>query len=98
MLATCGSIVGEAPPKPPMWVGEGTIVSIVEIRQGRDGRLVMEKAGHDRYLFGVPAAAVVTLNNCGATLGDLKRDDRVVVAADQDAKAIGILATRPVPQ
>ena len=82
-------------PRPAVQLIEGRIVTVTEIDQGRNGRIVVsEKIGNNRRVLPVPAMARVTLNQNSVTLGELQRDDRVVVAADSYAIATEISAVR----
>lgn len=85
----------DSPPRPTLRAREGLIVSVMEIKQGRNGRLVLsDKGDRKRSLLAVPARAPILLNRSPATLGDLKTGDRAIVATDKYDLVTEIIATR----
>lgn len=88
----CGAIAitslvlmgADSPPRPSVRAREGKVVAIAEIRQGRNGLLVMsDKKETKRQLLRVLAQARIWLNRNSVTLGELKRGDLVTVATDE---------------
>lgn len=68
----------DSPPRPTVRAHEGRVVSIAEIKQGRDGLLVMsDPKGKNRQILRVLAQARISLNRNLVALGDLKGGDRV---------------------
>ena len=95
MLLATALLRADSPPRPAVQAFEGRVVSIVPIKQGRPGRLVIsDKAGKGHRIVGVPASAPVTLNRNSATLSDLDSGDRVAIAADTYGRATEIVALR----
>ena len=99
LLAFVGTLVlllgADSPSRLAVQNVEGRVVSVVDIHQGQNGRIVMsEKASNTRRLLSVPARATVTLNQNAATLGELRKEDRVDVQIDTYAVVTEINAFR----
>lgn len=85
----------DSPWRPAVQTFEGRIVTVAEIKEGRNGRLVFaDQKAKVRRILPVPAGAIIILNRHSATLGDLEKDDRVVVAADRYDHVTEIRALR----
>jgi hypothetical protein len=73
----------------------GKVVSIMEAKDGKDGKLVMADAnGKKEHTHAVLATTKITLNKKSSKLADLQKGDLVSVTFDSGNKLTAIAATR----